>query len=417
MLLCDATFYGTLAATRCLGRAGVPVIIFDSVRVAPVLWSRYVTRRERCPNATNVDAFVEWLVRFGRREPRHVLYPTSDELAFLLSAHRELLSESFALYQPDLETMVRVLDKRRLIETAGAQGIKVPDTWFPETAADVERAAREAEGPLMIKPRTQIFLKNHRKGAVASRDPRLLREEYERFCREHRYGELVARDRPELTRPMLQRYYPGAAEWIYSITGFCDAEGRCLPVLGAAKVLQFPRKIGVGLCFEAAPVEDALREKVARLMKALGYYGVFEIEFIRSGDRLLLIDMNPRFYNQLALDVARGLLLPRLAYAAALGRGDEVARLARETPAEADRNAFCNRLGLRMLVGAQRLFGTMTPAEAHRWQNWAREPGRSPVDSAGAEDDPVPMYVDAAAQIYGCLRHPRYFVRKIALDR
>ena len=79
------------------------------------------------------------------------------------------------------------------------------------------------------------------------------------------------------------------------------------------KVLQRPRRLGIGLCFASAAVPDDLRARATRLLDSLGYFGVFELEFIRSRGRYLLIDMNPRFYNQIQLDVTRGLDLPMLA--------------------------------------------------------------------------------------------------------
>src|SRR5580704_18231331 len=104
VLLCDAAYYGTLAAVRSLGRAGIPVVVADSVRLAPALWSRFVRQRRRCPPVMESERFVEWLLGFGESEGQHVLYPTSDELVFLLSAHQGELSARFKMYQPDLET-------------------------------------------------------------------------------------------------------------------------------------------------------------------------------------------------------------------------------------------------------------------------------------------------------------------------
>jgi hypothetical protein len=132
---------------------------------------------------------------------------------------------------------------------------------------------------------------------------------------------------------------------------------------------------------------------------------------------MLLIDLNPRYYGQMALDVARGLDLPRLAYAATCGDDEAVARLAAAAPDTAAPYAFCNRVGLEMLVGAQRLFSTMSASEAGRWREWAKPNGKVVVDSASAPDDPGPFVADTLRQVYHCLRHPRSFVRMIALDR
>jgi len=222
---------------------------------------------------------------------------------------------------------------------------------------------------------------------------------------------------PELMPPMLQRYHPEAAEGIYSLSGFRSRSGDLLRMLGATKVLQRPRRLGIGLCFESAPVPDDVRARARRLLEVLGYFGVFELEFIHVQGRHLLIDMNPRFYNQLQLDVSRGLDLPRLAYAAALGDEGEVASIAARPPPDPPVQAFCNGIGLRILVGAQRTFGTMSGAEASRWEAWRRGHGRGLVDSIAADDDPGPVLAEGAGQLYSCLRHPRAFLRMIALDR
>src|SRR5580658_6156632 len=206
-LLCDATYYGTLAAVRALGRMGVDVVVADSVRMAPAFRSRYTTRRLRCPSVSDPEQFVQWLVRFGDRAERHVLIPTSDEVAYLFSLHRDLLSARFSLCQPDVDTMMGVLDKKRLLEHARAVGLEVPETWYPEGARDVERLMREVPGPLMIKPRAQLFLRTHNKGTVVRPSTETLQTEYARFLRENTYGRALVASAPELARPMVQRYH------------------------------------------------------------------------------------------------------------------------------------------------------------------------------------------------------------------
>jgi hypothetical protein len=217
---------------------------------------------------------------------------------------------------------------------------------------------------------------------------------------------------------MLQRYYPKAMDGIYSLAGFRDRSGEHFAVLGANKVLQRPRRLGIGLCFEEAPVDAALAEGVRRLCERVGYFGIFEVEFIREGDRSLLIDMNGRLYNQIAFDVARGLPLPQLAYAAALDDHDEVARLlpSEDRRGEEGARVFCNRFGLEVLVGAKRLTGRMSRDEAARWRAWCDERDGGMVDAVADRDDPRPFAFEVAAQVYGYLRHPLSFVRTIALD-
>lgn len=424
-VLFDASYYGTLAAVRSLGAYGVPVIVADCRRRATALFSRHAARRLRCPPTDNAEGLLEWLTTLPRRLPRPdgqgplVVYPTSDEIVVLLAFHRAALSEHFALYQPDLATTWRVLDKKNLLEEARAAGLEVPDTWFPRDASDVRRAAREADGPLMVKPRTQVMLLHHSKGVLIAdaADGSVVVREYERFRRENAYAPWMARTYPEITQPLLQRYHGDASQRVYSISGFRDASGRHLAMSGSVKILQRPRGMGVGLCFESAAIAPDLARLASRLLERLGYFGVFELEFLRDGERSLLIDMNPRFYNQLALDIARGLDLPRIAYAAALGDEAEVARLVAAHHGGDGPMVFCNRIGLHMLLGAKRIFGRISDEDATRWRRWARDPAKTVVDSVDAAGDRVPTLAEAAGQVYECLRHPRGFLKNVVFDR
>jgi predicted ATP-grasp superfamily ATP-dependent carboligase len=218
--------------------------------------------------------------------------------------------------------------------------------------------------------------------------------------------------------PMFQRYHPEGMEAIYSLSGFRDMSGKHVAMLGAQKVLQRPRRLGVGLCFEEAPLDPDLAARAIRLCEHIGYYGVFELEFIHCGGQALLIDFNGRFYNQMLFDMARGLDLPGLAYAAMIGHDTDVARLASSMPTGSERGlAFCDGFGLGMAVGAQRVFGTMTGEEASRWREWRRAPGRRIVDAVRDKGDPLPAAIDVAKQLFQCMRHPRAFVRQSGLAR
>jgi D-aspartate ligase len=416
ILLSDAGYYGTLATARALGRAGVPVTMADTTRVASALWSRHVTRRLRCPPTYDVDRIVPWLIDLGRRQ-RHVVYATSDDLSFSLALRHDELRDHFDFYQPDLESLMSALDKSRLMSLARTSGLDTPETWLPESDDEAEAIAREVGGPLVIKPRTQAQMRTHLKGRVLHA-PVTAREAYASFRQRNAYGPEMAERYPSATRPMLQRFHPEAVEQVYSLAGFRDRSGAHFVVRAATKVLQRPRQLGIGLCFESSAVDEALAAGVRKLCERMGYFGVFEAEFIRSSGRSLLIDFNARLYNQIGFDVARGLPLPELVYHAALGHDDEVARLAASVPPDdgAGPRAFCNSFGLAVIVRARRLSGRMSSDDANRWRAWLGDRVGMVVDAVADPDDPRPLRFEMAQQIYQYVRHPRAFVQQIALD-
>jgi D-aspartate ligase len=417
VLLSDGGYYGTLAAARALGRDGVPVTIADPSRVAPALWSRHVSRRLRCPPVWDVDRFVDWLAELGRAGPRHIVFPTSDDLSFVLALRRDELEGPFVFYQPGLDSLMGLLDKGRLLDHARAARLDVPETWLPEGDAEAERVIREAGGMLIIKPRTQALLRTHVKGVLVGDDGRAARDTYAQFRQQNMYGAALAGRFPEATRPMVQRFHTEAIEKVYSLAGFRNRSGDCFVVRAANKVLQRPRPLGVGLCFEDAPVDAELSEGVRRLCERVGYFGVFEAEFIRVDGRSLLIDFNARLYNQMAFDLARGLPLPQLFYGAALGQDDEVAR--RVTAANgktAGPGAFCNGFSLTLLLGARRLSGNSSRDNARHWRMWLDGHRGGLVDAVADRDDPRPLAFEVVQQLYSCVRHPRAFVRALTLD-
>jgi hypothetical protein len=58
----------------------------------------------------------------------------------------------------------------------------------------------------------------------------------------------------------------------------------------ADKVLQRPRNMGVGVCFESATPDARLVERVCALFATLDYRGIFDLEFIVHEGEYLLID-------------------------------------------------------------------------------------------------------------------------------
>jgi predicted ATP-grasp superfamily ATP-dependent carboligase len=334
-------------------------------------------------------------------------------VSFSLADRREELSAEFDLYQPDLGTMMRILDKGLLAENAHAVGIDTPEAWFPHSGDEAARIVRNVGGAIIAKPRSQLAIRTGNKGALIEGGATNGRAVYDDLLRQGAHNSNFAKRFPEATMPMLQRYHPEAMERIYSLSGFRDISGTQVVMRAAQKVLQQPRRIGIGLCFEEADVIPDLAERVVLLCERIGYYGAFELEFIFSQGRAMLIDFNGRFYNQLAFDIARGMDLPRLVYAGAMGKTEELANLISTIPPrdKAEGMVFCNSFGLSLTLASQKAFGSMSADEVSHWREWRNAHGGSLVDAIRDAGDPRPANVDIAQQIYRIARHPRSFLR------
>jgi predicted ATP-grasp superfamily ATP-dependent carboligase len=371
----------------------------------------------RCPEPRDPLALLEWLLAFGEREPGHVLYPTSDDVAWLVSSHREALSRRYRLYAPSPGAMGRLLDKSQLAQGAREAGLDVPDTRCPATEEEAGAMARELGFPLLLKPRSQALLHHlgeGRKGMRVDR-PEELRARWRAMRDSLRYHSLVTDHLKGLELPLLQAAC-AADERIYTVDGFVDQDGH-LAALACAKVLQWPRRTGPGVCFEHQPLDQGVAEGLRRLFVASGFHGVFDAEFLIQGERRLLIDLNPRFYNHMAFEVERGLPLPWMAYLAATGE-QAALRVALATPLGGPRTprAYIHRLPTALVMVAQRLAGTMDRPRRDFLQRWISAHRGDATDPARGPGDRLPGLVELLLNLRNLLRHPRAYLRDLVTN-
>lgn len=413
VLLPRADYVQTLAAVRSLHRAGVPVTVAAARWIEPARWSRFAARTLRCPSVEiQPERFLEWLLDLGAREPGQVLIATCDETAWLYARYRSELSRHFRLYLPEVEPVYALLNKWRLKEACASVGLETPATLLPEGEADLEEMGRAVGYPLLVKPQTQIFLWPHHKGSVVG-GPGELAPLYRDLRSASRHAPILAAQDPRVSLPMLQAYVQ-AISGVVDVTGFVDETGELFVAVGARKILQKPRKLGIGLCFEEAEVAPGMAEKLAALCRKVGYHGVFDAEFIESDGRQLLIDFNPRLYGQLAFDVGRGLDLARLAYLGAVGdrAGLEASFAeARRAAGRREGRVYCNRIQLEIYLVLLRLTGSIGRPEARRWRRWVAEHRSLLTDAVLDPEDRKPGAAEAAASIWGNLRHLRSALR------
>lgn len=156
-----------------------------------------------------------------------------------------------------------------------------------------------------------------------------------------------------------------------------------------------------------------LEQKLIQLCNGIGYHGIFQCEFLVQEGRHLLIDFNPRFYNYMALDHARGLPQAHLDYLCATGAYEELnteIERARSPRLETSRPVYCYRLGTWTQLGLERLFGRISRGESVHWRRW-RKVASTAVDPVWTRDDPLPGFADLLMQVWNLVRHPGGFLR------
>ncbi len=411
-LLTIPGYLGTLAAVRGLGEAGVRVTVAADGWLAPARWSKHAAEVAPCPPPRPFGRFRDWLLEHGERLPGKFLYPTSDDLLWLFAENEKALRERFALWQPPRDTLLSLLDKKRLHFLCEKAGVATVQSWYPRELDEVRALAPTLPYPIFLKPRTQAGLSSMNKGALV-RSPEELAARFVSVRAANRYPrEVIESFGDGVELPFLQRYLEQAVEGIYSLAGCIGPDGALLGARASVKVLQKPRRIGIGLCFESAPVLPELAAGLERLCRAAGYFGVFEAELIFEGGQHRLIDFNPRFYGQMGFEQARGLPLARMALAGAAGDGEGLQRLAAEAArAEGSAASYSHRFYFEMLLNFRRAARAISAEEHARWSGWLEANRARLVDASASAGDQLPGWAHNLSEVWGAARHPRAFLR------
>lgn len=304
-----------VAAVRSLGRAGVPVIGVRTEIVDQDCHSRYVSRTFVVnPTENELLPFLESLGQNGGG----VLFAVYDKYLILVSKHADSLSKHFTLTMPPWEILSRAMDHARLYEIARQVGLNTPVFFKPRDEADVGRIATRldfANHEYLLKTIPGVGaaeLSSGRATKVAGSDPATVHAN----CLEifSRLGEF----------PLIAEVVPGEANQCLGVTMVVDQNHT--PVLAyCAQRLKLqlysrggfihPYELGSNVYCESVYDEEAI-EAAARLVRALGYYGLVTVEFRRDprDQKLILIKADPRVIRPTSLSTALGMDTPSALY-------------------------------------------------------------------------------------------------------
>ena len=298
-----------LGVARSLGQRGIPVYVLDD-QWSVSLASRYVTRFVRVKDLRDerktVDAVLEAGRRFGLRD--WVLFPTRDETVAAFARYRSELAEFFRVTTPDWDTVKWAWDKKNTYELAARLNIPCPQTFNPQS--EDELPSLYSKLPLAIKPavKENFF---YATGAKAWRAETA--EELHRF-----YQKAAQQISPR--EILVQQIIPGDGHRQVSYCAFFR-DGETHSSLVARRARQHPREFGRAATYVESIDLPAVEELSERFLKAIGYYGLVEVEFKqdpRDGEYKLL-DVNARTWGFHSLGSAAGVDFSYLLYADQVG--------------------------------------------------------------------------------------------------
>jgi D-aspartate ligase len=289
-----------LANTRLLGREGIPVIVVDKGNCV-ARYSKYCKKFFKCPDYLS-DDFLDWLIRLHRAENLQdwLLLPSNDHAVFSISKHKDILSKYFKVITEDLDVIDKIYNKRNLLRIAENAGIPIPRTVMP-----IEKNPDDADldYPVLIKGNNGLsFYKRWRHKAIPIMSGKELKLLWA--------NKLKGIDPSEY---FIQEIIPGENKTL-SVTVFAVG-GDVRVHWSGVKLREHPLIYGTATCCKSTFENDML-EHSRKLIKAITYTGVCEIEWLRDprDGKPKLIEINARTWLWVDLAAKCGINYPLMVY-------------------------------------------------------------------------------------------------------
>lgn len=300
-----------VAFIRSLGSRGVPVTAYSHLKRPAGRYSRHAGDFRRCPPIDETDEFVAWLVEEMTAGRVDLVAPTSDDVVYNVSEACARLGRA-DVGVPPREALLDVLLKNRFADAMERVGFPTPATTTPSCVEEALEDAEQIGYPVVLKPRSHVGIGRPR-GTVV-RTPEALRQQFVAYDLWTKPSGVLDEE-PDLALPVLQAFIDRPSAGVVSVSGCLDGEGHAVAVGHSCKLLQWPAPLGVGTLFKSLPDQPFTERAVDAVRSVLGS-GLFEIEVVYDTEtgEAWPIDLNPRAFGQVSLDIASGRDLPLLWY-------------------------------------------------------------------------------------------------------
>ena len=297
ILILDANQRSGLAVTRSLGKAfpGYSIATADSTVTALAGQSKYSKQYLRYPDPLNqASQFINWVKAHVCNRFDLVLPTTEVTSQLLLYKRAELPGLPMAF--PDIDTVLKLADKGRLVKTAEQAGIPVPKTRHYSSIAELDR--RALNFPVVLKPCRSKILTDQ---GWVSTTVRILKNEesLDRYLTSDHY----LKEHPF----MIQEFISGHGAGVFCLYN----KGEPVQYFAHRRLREKPPEGGVSVLSQATKVNPSLQHYSEALLRTVNWHGVAMVEFRISDDgQPYLMEVNTRFWGSLQLAVDSGVDFP-----------------------------------------------------------------------------------------------------------
>jgi D-aspartate ligase len=302
-------FYTGLGIARSLGPRGVRVIGLSATRIYGN-HTRYAEIR-RCPDSRDNPAeLLQFLLDMAREIGGPcVIFPTRDDDARFLDRYRAELDGRFISVLPSPGALRNCLNKFESYRCAMEAGVAAPKCAIVDNERDLKQVAAGFRLPIVLKPVSAHQWRQAGHWKLVGARKAIAISSAEELVAEYR---LISRADP---RVLIQEMIPGDDSQLMIAAGYVDRSGNWSAGFTAQKLAQVPAGFGTG-CIVQAVNRPELIEPTCRLLKAMNFTGIAEVEYKwdAASRQYQLIEVNPRPWDQHVLGRVSGVDVIHLAY-------------------------------------------------------------------------------------------------------
>ena len=286
-----------LSNVRSLGELGIPVYVVDCT-LCIAKYSKYCNKFFKCPPFAS-EAFVPFLMDLARCEGLEgwLVMASNDHIVEQLSRHKKELQQYYLIVVPEYDVLERIVDKWNLVNIAKEAGTHVPSSCDRDS---MEQACH-FNYPVLIKgcKGLSFYRAYHKKVIRADNFQHLLQ---------------ILKELELEQNFFIQEEIKNTQNRVVSCTCFAE-NGIVKAYWMGVKLREHPIQYGTATLAQSV-FYDGILEEAIPLVKALGYTGVCEIEFmLDERDGLYkLIEINPRTWLWVGLAKACGVDYAKMLY-------------------------------------------------------------------------------------------------------
>jgi len=302
ILIIDFDTHMSLSIIRSLGQRGIDVYLISNNKFDMGQFSRYLTKGYVYPQLREPENLVNFVLKILNKHKIKYVISSDEQVILALNKHREKIEKTSRLMFPKGDIFELAIDKRKTYQIAEKLNIPYPKTIIINKIEELEQY-RNLNLPVIVKPSSRNY-KDH-----SQLNMNFKREYVNDF--DSLYN-IFKKFNSKFNFPLIQEYCHGE-EIGFPILMY---GGKCVACSQYKILRTVPINGGVSVYRETVKVDPILKDYSIRLLKAMNWEGIAEIDYIynKKDNTIKLLEVNGRFWIALSLAIYSGIDYPYILY-------------------------------------------------------------------------------------------------------